>query len=222
MTPSSRDDLAQAVLAYIKARTWAEMKQIVENRHDLLLTDAADDILADSLGRCRENEDITRLLEARRALLARCRCEGIEAAFADLPSPSSAQSKSELPALLQELVQLTKPGDMPRAAAMCRAALKMVSRDRQPELWAALQDKLGTSLCENPLEDRAENVELAIRHFKQALKTRSQQNLPEDWAMTQNNLGKAYTERIREDPVENVERAICHYKQALKVYACGT
>ena len=67
--------------------------------------------------------------------------------------------KIERPILLNELKHLTHLNDMPRRVKMCQAALALVNRNTHPELWADLQFNLGISLRQNPLGDRAKNIE---------------------------------------------------------------
>ena len=81
-----------------------------------------------------------------------------------------------------------------------------------------LQSLLAKSLAQDPLGERAENLEQAIHHFKQALEVFTRQAFPEDWAQAQNNLGGAYYERIRGERAENLEQAILHIEQALEVF----
>jgi len=72
---SSQDQITEAVWAFVKARSPAEGKQIVKAYRHLLLTDAADAVLANLLTQKRNNEKATRILEGRRRLLMRCRRE---------------------------------------------------------------------------------------------------------------------------------------------------
>jgi tetratricopeptide (TPR) repeat protein len=218
LTLPSWDQIAKAVLAFFNARTWAERKQIVEDEREMVLSDAADEVLLHLLKQYKDNEDFTRIVEEYRRLLARCRHEGIDAAFDDRLRRPMTPHEDELGALLEELSSLSRPRDMPRVLALCWAALQLVSRDHQPELWAALQGKLGDSLSDNPLGDRAQDLEQAIEHYEQALAVYTRQHFPEDWAMTQNNLANAYSNRIRGDRKRNLEQAIEHYEQTLQVY----
>jgi CHAT domain-containing protein/tetratricopeptide (TPR) repeat protein len=124
----------------------------------------------------------------------------------------------ELRTILQELNQPARSDDMSRIIELCQQALNMVSQQNQPELWAALKNELANSLVNNPLGNRAENIEQAIFHYQQTLEVRTRQAYPEDWAMTQNNLAIAYKNRICGGRDENIEQAIYHYEQALEVY----
>jgi tetratricopeptide (TPR) repeat protein len=125
---------------------------------------------------------------------------------------------AELGALLEEIDHLSRPSEMPRQVELCERALGMVEREDNPVLWAALQVELANALAQNPLGNRAENLEKAIHHYQQALEVLTRQAYPEQWAGTQNNLGNAYRNRIRGERAENLEQAIFHYRQALDVY----
>ena len=264
----SQEQLTEAVQAFIIAQTWADSKQIVEARRDVLLTDAAEQLMATLLDQYRGDEEATEVLQDHRMLLARCRHQGIDAAFAErlhagemlgipqhlmqrlqavrseeelrqllnehpelLPalkhmatqaqasqgSPVSRPRPGELYALLQELDSPPRLSDMPHRIQVCRAALALVNRAQQPDLWAALQNDLGNSHAQNPRGERADNLEAAIAHYQQALEVYTRQAFPEDWAITQHNLGLAYASRIRGERADNLEAAIAHYQQALEV-----
>ena len=103
----------------------------------------------------------------------------------------------ELNTILEELSQSARRRDMPRRVKLCQKALTMVTRETRPELWGILQNTLANSLAQNPLGERAENIEQAIFYYQQALEVTTRQAYPEDWAMTQNNLAAAYAERLR-------------------------
>src|SRR5262249_44525232 len=152
------------VRSFINAQTWEECKSIVEAQRDLLLTDAADLILASMLEQRRDNANATAILEERQELLARCRRDGIMGAFADhLPNDESLKQ------LLSEIEQLSSLNDLSHRVELCRTALRLVDRDAQAQLWAALQNGLADSLVQNPQGERAENLEQAIHHYQQAL-----------------------------------------------------
>ncbi|MFZ2421605.1 MAG: hypothetical protein WA029_10720, partial [Anaerolineae bacterium] len=65
----------------------------------------------------------------------------------------------ELQSILQQLSQPARITDMPHRVQLCQQALALVRREQNAPLWAALQDELGNSLAQNPLGDRAENLE---------------------------------------------------------------
>jgi hypothetical protein len=195
----SQEQITEALLAFINAQTWADSRQIVEARRDVLLTDAVEQFIATLLEQYQGDEEATEVLQEHRGLLARCRHQGIDTAFADrlharemqdipqhlmlLPalqhmatqvqasqgSPVSRSLPDELYALLQELLSPLRLSDMPHRIQLCQAALALVDRAQQPELWAALQLEFGNSLAQNPQEEQANNLETAIVHYQQAL-----------------------------------------------------
>ncbi|PZO33783.1 MAG: hypothetical protein DCF17_21540, partial [Shackletoniella antarctica] len=132
-------------------------------------------------------------------------------------SPSS-EKLGDLRSILQELSQPVQDiRQMGRRVELCRQALTLVSHQGNEELWAALQGKLGISLQQNPLGDRAQNMEDAIAAYQQALTVMTQTAMPVDWATTMMNLATAYSNRIRGDRAQNMEDAIAAYQQALTV-----
>jgi len=128
---------------------------------------------------------------------------------------------TDLRAILREVNSPGQPSDMPRRVRLCRQALNLVDRRQAPDLWAALQGMLGSSLARNLRGERAENLEQAIRHFEQALAVYTRTDLPEQWALTQHDLALAYADRIRGKRAENIRRAIHHFEQALEVHTCA-
>ncbi len=96
-------------------------------------------------------------------------------------------------------------------------ALTFFTRNISPEIWASVQNNLGTAYSDRIRGDKAENLEKAITAFSAALEVRNQTDFPVDWAMTQNNLGTAYSDRIRGDKAENLEKAITAFSAALEV-----
>ena len=90
-----RDEVTEAVVTFVFAEGWEESKRIVEDHRGVLLTDAADEELAVLMESNKEDEDTVNALEEHRALLTRCRQEGIDAAFDEHLQPSSAMQGSQ-------------------------------------------------------------------------------------------------------------------------------
>lgn len=124
---------------------------------------------------------------------------------------------NRLQEIFDELNGTSSASEMPRRIKLCREALKMISKEKEPEIWAELQNDLACSLLKTPTGQPAENIEEALRHFDEALKVRTRQKYPTEWAIIQDNLGTAYRDRIHSDRAENIEKAIYHYEQALGV-----
>ena len=175
--------------------------------------------LRQSLGDAWQDDWLSRELPAvPRPLLPLALREWLEAAQQKMQEGAAGgRVAAELGALVEEIARLRRPSEMPRKVELCKRALGMVEREDDPVLWAALQVELANALQQNPLGNRAENLEKAIHHYQQALEVLTRQAYPEDWSMTQNNLGNAYLGRIRGERAENLEQAIFHYHQALEV-----
>ena len=199
---------------FLNSPTWDERKHLLEARSDLLLSDAADSVLSDLLIWSADDEAAVRYLEDLRDLLLLARHDGIDAALADRIHPSFG----ELQAIFDELNRPARPDDVPHRIELCERALRLVTRDTHPQMWASLHVGLAVSLSTDPLGDRAENIEQAIRLFRLALKVLTREALPEPWAGANDNLGKAYRNRIQGDRSKNIEKAIRHFETALEVF----
>ena len=216
--------LAETLRALIQARTRDESCRIL-HAHPELLSDEADALLVRLINAAREqkNADVEKVFIEYRDLLQRARRDGVDAAFAaksaTVGGHLSAVSSipAELQPLLEEIARLNRLSEMPRKVALCEQALRLVQRENNPSLWAALQGELANTLRQNPLGSRAENLERAIAHYELALQVYTREAFPEQWAATQNNLAAAYSDRIRGERAENLERAIAHYELALQV-----
>ncbi len=169
--------------------------------------------LARSEVEIRTAEDLQRALENRPDLREKLE----RAAVIGQPS-TGGRVAAGLRALLEEIDHLSRPSEMPRQVELCERALGMVEREDNPVLWGALQVALANALQQNPLGNRAENLEKAIHHYQQALEVYTHQAYPQQWATAQNNLAAAYQNRIRGERAENLEQAIAHHQQALEVY----
>ena len=91
----SRDEVTETVVTFVFAESWEERKCIVEEHQGVLLTDTADEVLAGLISSNKDDEDTASALEEHRALLARCRQKGIDAAFTEDLQPSSATQSDQ-------------------------------------------------------------------------------------------------------------------------------
>jgi CHAT domain-containing protein/tetratricopeptide (TPR) repeat protein len=239
--------LLRALYTFIQADSWDKSEQILQ-AHPELLSDDADQLLAELIDAAREQNDADaeKMLTEHREYLQRARQAGVSgqpsavsrqpsavsgqpSAVSRQPSAVSGQPSSvvsqrssvsiptELQPLIQQIARLTCPSEMPRKVELCEQALRLVQREDNPPLWAALQVTLANALQQNPLGSRADNLEEAIRHYDLALQVYTREAFPEQWATTQNNLASAYSDRIRGERAENLEEAIRHYELALQV-----
>jgi tetratricopeptide (TPR) repeat protein len=105
-------------------------------------------------------------------------------------------------------------------------ALGFVEREREPELWAAVQVDLGRasqeigSHTEGPAVTK--NLAQAVAAYRSALQVYTRQQLPQQWAMTQNNLGTVLrdqgTRTGGEEGRQLLVQAVTVYRSALEVY----
>lgn len=128
--------------------------------------------LAERLVSAKNEDELRDLLMAHPELLSALQ-ELMDQAAQD---PASG----DLHALMYELRRLTRLSDIPRRIEVCLKALKLIKRDEEPEAWAALHGDLGDSLEQNPIGDRAENLEHAIRHYKLALEVYTEEAFPKE------------------------------------------
>ncbi|HMN11315.1 MAG TPA: tetratricopeptide repeat protein [Bellilinea sp.] len=119
--------------------------------------------------------------------------------------------------IITEIVQLTRPTEMPHRIELCRQALNVVHPAHHRQLWGFLQRTLADSLVQNPLGNRTDHLEEAIACYQQALQAHTRSHSPIVWAQTMNNLGVAYVERIQGERAANIELAIESCVQALEV-----
>jgi hypothetical protein len=98
----------------------------------------------------RSEEELRELIKEHPELLSVIRqmATGVKA---PQESSTGVSSPGDLPGLLQEMRGLNRPSDIPRRVELCQAALRLVDRNAQPELWAGLHGEFGNSLGQNPL-----------------------------------------------------------------------
>lgn len=98
----------------------------------------------------------------------------------------------EFNSLINEIQNLTLPGEMPRRIKLCYKTITLVDRNEQKELWGALQNELANSFAQNPLDDRADNLEQAIKHYRLAIEVYTKEAFPQENRQTSQNLGDLY------------------------------
>src|SRR5688500_12044037 len=106
--PPTSEELLETIWAYLGARTFGVKKRIVLAHGDILLSDAADYALASLRDLFRDDVDSSRMFDMYKVLLARCRANGVDPAFAEL------LRLEELDELLEEVRRPARPTDMPK------------------------------------------------------------------------------------------------------------
>ncbi len=218
--PPDPEPLLQAILAFVRARTWSESRRVVEERPELL-SDAADALLGQLIA-AQEDADVRRYLEEHRALLRRCREVGVESAFREkmealARSLSAAPSEEEIRRHpLYQLAEMVLRGELTLEAARQRAiapdtlrALDDRSIDRMDDYIIALS------------RDPARPIGTRIRAYVLAeLNHAAAQALPASppiRAYTASTLGN----RIHDYPFKtpaHLERRVEAYREALAIW----
>src|SRR5262245_35636919 len=81
--------------------------------------------------------------------------------------------------------------NLQRAIACYKAALPVITESAHPQLWATLQNNLGSAWGALRAGDRAANLREAIACFERALRVLTENAHPQLWAEAQNNLGSS-------------------------------
>ncbi len=127
------------------------------------------------------------------------------------------QETQRIQTAIQEIISLTRPLEMPRKIELLNYVLTKITKDNMPEEWAYLEIEIAISLYQNPLGERAANLEQAIEHCKLALQIYTRKAIPYYWANTQNILAAIYNDRIHGEQADNLEQGIEHSELALQV-----
>jgi hypothetical protein len=132
--------------------------------------------------------------------------------------PNAGQVDPKLAALLNELPHLQKPADEERRLQVLQAAVALVDRHSQTELWSSLQGSLAALYADRANGDLADNLEKAIQHGTAALEVLTLDRQAEAWAMVHHNLSHAYVMRFDGDRADNLQKAEQHANLALQVF----
>jgi tetratricopeptide (TPR) repeat protein len=138
-----------------------------------------------------------------------------------LPIPRErfkAELSADLGALYLTRTRGVSADNFEKAIEHLQAALKIVTREAEPQDWASAHNVLGIAYWQRIRGERADNQETAIAHFEAAQTVFSREAVPEQWAQLQNNLAVVYWSRIRGDRAQNVEEAIARFEGTLSVF----
>ena len=135
------------------------------------------------------------------------------------PTPScGAQLQNNLAIVYWSRIQGDRAQNVEEAIARFEAALTVITREKEPDRWAAAQNNLANAFGKRLRGEQADNREMAIAHLEAALSVFSRDTHPEQWAQAQNNLAIAYLGRMRGDMADNQEKAIACLQAALTVF----
>lgn len=129
------------------------------------------DVLRQNLGTNWRDEWLSDGLLAgvERSMLPIALSDDPEAALKKQPAAQEQQSgnQGDLQRIFQELQQPPRDiRDMPRRIELCQQALRILFKEGNERLWAALQNELAVSLAQSPLGNRAQNIEQAIQAYQ--------------------------------------------------------
>jgi tetratricopeptide (TPR) repeat protein len=218
--PPDPEPLLQAILAFVRARTWSESRRVVEERPELL-SDAADALLGQLIA-AQEDADVRRYLEEHRALLRRCREVGVESAFREkmealARSLSAAPSEEEIRRHpLYQLAEMVLRGELTLEAARQRAIAPDTLRALDDRSIDRMDDYI-IALSRNP----ARPIGTRIRAYVLAeLNHAAAQALPASppiRAYTASTLGNRIDDYPFKTPA-HLERRVEAYREALAIW----
>ncbi|MBU0492294.1 MAG: tetratricopeptide repeat protein, partial [Chloroflexi bacterium] len=234
----SQQELTDLLWQLTFAPTWMQAKQLVES-NPILLSSSVDAMLTAMI---ETRVPFAPLVVENCQVLARCRVEGIEAAFADLVRLNEqieaftvAKSWGDLreclqtyPTLLTEEAIRQLEGFIQRAQHREDQSMAQLLTERRDLLRRCLDEGIGV-LTELELEsilpnlrqpahlgDESRRVELC-RH---ALMLISREDNASLWGEVQILMGNNLLEIPGQHRARNIEEAIAAYRQALEVFPC--
>jgi CHAT domain-containing protein/tetratricopeptide (TPR) repeat protein len=205
-------DIGEAVRAFVSAPDWVAAMHLVQARQRELLSPAADEAIGYALDRVARGDLETReALEESRAVLERCRRDGIPATFGDILSDLAhyyfRKSDGDL------------AGNLGQAIRYYALALETYDRTSSPAEWATAAGDLGAAYLQRADSEQgdglSETLERAIEYLDAALGEPSVAEDPVKRAGYGFNLGRAYDERVAGDRAANLENALAAYAVAL-------
>lgn len=119
--------------------------------------------------------------------------------------------------MLEKLEKYDAAGDKQACISICNELLKIIDRQRFPELWASIQGMLADNLRTNPA-DPLNGPEQSISHYRLALEIFNEKEHSLQWAANNGNLGNIFMERKKGVGKDNIKQAIPYFIAALKVY----
>jgi len=184
-------ELGEHLLALLNEGSLENGRGVIKRYPDLLTEETEE--LIQRLLQVDNRAQVRGLVQAWQGLLRRCREVGIEKAFEERAAEGSGTDvPSELMPLIEELIRLNRPQDMQRRIALCQEILSRIDRQENPDLWGVIQVEMANSLADRIRGDRAENIEQAIRHFRNALEVFRPETLPDNARRTARLLGDLY------------------------------
>ncbi|GEM_PF-810344 len=102
----TQQQIIDAILAFINAKTWPESQQFVQQNALLLLTVPAEQIMDKLIAEYHDNEQAVKIIRQHQDLLRQCREVGINAALA--PLTTTPKEEPSLPIFLAQELPLAE------------------------------------------------------------------------------------------------------------------
>jgi len=110
------------------------------------------------------------------------------------------------------------PESLGRAVPHYQAALRLVTSDEAPEVWAAAHVNLATAYLTMPMRQASDRlrVAIAVRSLRSALKVYTRETHPVEWAGAQLNLANALVYAPSGHQADNLVEAVELYEAVLE------
>lgn len=208
-------NLVRLVQVFLETSTWEEEQSFLNKHKKDLFSKEAKEILV-SLQTMAEQQNMDAHVQdiaQHLALLEFSQMIGIDAAYkasyeiATVPFHTSSS--------LTRIMEMSSISDMPSRVAECEEALRSISKNTTPMIWAFVQGILAESL----VWDRSKpNFDQAILHYEQAQTVFSRDRYPAAWAYVEGELGMAFWWRgINGGGGNDIEESLIHVKEALSI-----
>ncbi|MEV5410739.1 hypothetical protein AB0K60_18075 [Thermopolyspora sp. NPDC052614] len=111
-----------------------------------------------------------------------------------------------------------RPDLLSRAVPHYQAALRLVTSDEAPEVWAAAHVNLATAYLTMPMREASDRlrVAIAVRSLRSALKIYTRETHPVEWAGAQLNLANALVYAPSGHQADNLVEAVELYEAVLE------
>lgn len=111
-----------------------------------------------------------------------------------------------------------RPDLLGRAVPHYQAALRLVTSDEAPQVWAAAHVNLAAAYLTMPMRQASDKLRMAIamRSLRSALKVYTREDYPAEWASTQLNLANALVYAPSAHQADNLVEAVELYEEVLQ------
>lgn len=108
-------------------------------------------------------------------------------------------------------------GDTESAVKYYHNALKIIGKNKLPELWAGIQLLLGVAFQNRVFGNAEENFDRGISYIKESLRIYTKSTHPVDYTVAHAALGGIFRQRSKGNRLRNFQRAVEHFSESLKI-----